>query len=91
MTVAATVEQTRHYPLGVRGGGSYWRRLTILLGLMASDLACFAVADTVLHLAATPPALALFRNRPLGQPNTVIDLVMLIALVFAGARYLVGD
>jgi len=91
MTVAATVEQTRHYPLGVRGAGSYWRRLTILLGLMASDLACFAIADTVLHLAATPPALALFRNRSLGQPNTVIDLVMLIALVFAGARYLVGD
>ena len=39
----------------------------------------------------TPPALALFRNRPLGQPNTLIDLVMIIALVFVGARYLVGD
>src|SRR4029079_4000935 len=91
MTVAATVEQTRHYPLRVRSGGATWRRLTILLGLMASDLACFAIADTVLHLAATPPALALFRHRSLGQPNTVIDLVMLIALVFVGARYLVGD
>ena len=42
-------------------------------------------------LLAQPPALALFRNRALGQPNTVIDLVMIIALVFVGARYLVGD
>jgi len=33
--------------------------------------------------------LALFRNRSLGQP--VIDLVMIIALIFVGARYLVGD
>ena len=39
----------------------------------------------------SPPALALFRNRTLGQPNTLIDLVMIIAMVFVGARYLVGD
>lgn len=91
MTVAASFDQTRHYPLGLRGGGSHWRRLAILLGLVAADLSCFAVADAVLHLLATPPALALFRNRSLGQPNTVIDLVMIIALVFVGARYLVGD
>ena len=91
MTVAASFEQTRHYPVAVRGGGSHWRRLTILLGLMGADLTCFAVGDWVLHLMAQPPALALFRNRALGQPNTVIDLVMIIALVFVGARYLVGD
>ncbi len=89
MTVAASLEQTGHYPLGVRGGGSHWRRLTILLGLVTSDLLCFAAADIVLRQVTTPPALALFRNRSLGQP--VIDLVMIIALIFVGARYLVGD
>jgi Undecaprenyl-phosphate galactose phosphotransferase WbaP len=91
MTVAASFEQTRSYPLGVQGGGSHWRRLAILFGLMSADLTCFALGDTVLHMLAQPPALALFRNRTLGQPNTVIDLVMIIALVFVGARYLVGD
>ncbi|HEX4635911.1 MAG TPA: hypothetical protein VH189_06995, partial [Rhizomicrobium sp.] len=58
---------------------------------MISDLVCFAAADVLLRQLTTPPALALFRNRSLGQPNTVIDLVMIIALVFVGARYLVGD
>jgi Undecaprenyl-phosphate galactose phosphotransferase WbaP len=91
MTVAASFEQTRHYPLGVHGSGSHWRRIAILLGLVAADLTCFALGDLILHLLAQPPALALFRNRSLGQPNTVIDLVMIIALVFVGARYLVGD
>jgi Undecaprenyl-phosphate galactose phosphotransferase WbaP len=91
MTVAASFEQTRHYPLGVRGSGSHWRRIAILLALMAADLTCFALGDLILHLLAAPPALALFRNRSLGQPNTVIDLMMIIALVFVGARYLVGD
>jgi undecaprenyl-phosphate galactose phosphotransferase len=91
MTVAASFEQTRHYPLGVRGAGSYWRRLAILVGLVSSDLICFAAADVVLRLTTMPPALATFHNHSLGQPNTVIDLVMIIALVFAGARYLVGD
>src|SRR5471030_1583344 len=91
MTVAASFEQTRHYPLGVRGSGSHWRRIAILLGLVAADLICFALGDLILHLLAQPPALALFRNRSLGQPNTVIDLVMIIALVFVVARYLVGD
>ncbi len=91
MTVAASFEQTRPYPSGVRGGGSPWRRLAILLGLVGTDLACFAAADAVLRLLVTPPALALFRNRTLGEPNASIDLVMIIALVFVGARYLVGD
>ena len=91
MTVAASFEQTRHYPLGVGGAGSHWRRLAILLGLVISDLLCFAAADAVLRQVTMPPALALFRNRSLGQPNTVVDLVMIIALVFVGARYLVGD
>jgi undecaprenyl-phosphate galactose phosphotransferase len=75
--------------LGVRGRSSYWRRIAILLGLVLSDLGCFAVADLLLHLMAQPPALALFRNRNLGEP--VIDLVMIIAVIFVGARYLVGD
>src|SRR5436190_10750983 len=91
MTVAASFEQTRHYPLGVRSGSSHWRRLTILLGLVGSDLLCFAIADAMLHLLVTPPALALFRNTSLGQPNASIDLVMIMALVFVGARYPVGD
>src|ERR1700761_6047823 len=91
MTVAASFEQSGHYPLGVRGGGSHLRRVAIVLGLMTADLACFAVADLLLHLSAQPPALALFRNRTLGQPNTVVDLVMIIALIFVAARYLVGD
>jgi Undecaprenyl-phosphate galactose phosphotransferase WbaP len=91
MTVAASFEQTRHYPLGLHGSGSTCRRFAILLGLMLADLSCFAFGDVVLHLMAQPPALALFRNRTLGQPNTVIDLVMIIALIFIGARYLVGD
>src|SRR6185503_3190424 len=89
MTFAASLEQTRHYPLGVRSGGSHWRRFAILAGLVSSDLICFAAADAVLRFISTPPALALFRNRSLGQP--VIDLVMIIALIFIGARYLVGD
>jgi undecaprenyl-phosphate galactose phosphotransferase len=63
--------------------------LAILLGLVISDLACFAVADAVLHLAAIPPAVAMFRNSTPGQP--FIELVMIIALIFVGARYLVGD
>jgi len=91
MTVAASFEQAGHYPLGVRAGSSHLRRIAIVLGLVTADLACFAVADTLLHVLAHPPALALFRNRTLGQPNTVIDLVMIIALVFVCARYLVGD
>jgi undecaprenyl-phosphate galactose phosphotransferase len=74
--------------VGVRGGSSHWRRLAILLGLVGADLTCFAIADGILHLLVTPPALALFRNRTLG---TSIDLVMIMALLFVGARYLVGD
>jgi len=89
MTVAASFEQTRHYPLGVRGGGSHWRRFAILVGLVSSDLICFAAADLALRQVTTPPALALFRNHSLGQP--AIGLVMIIALIFVGARYLVGD
>ena len=57
---------------------SPWRRITIVLGLMSADLACFAIADTALqNLMAQPLALALFHNRPLGQPgNTAIDVVI---------------
>ncbi len=91
MNVAASFDQAGHYPLGVRGRASPWRRITIVLGLMSADLACFAIADTALHLMAQPPALALFHNRPLGQPNTAIDVVITIALIFVSARYLVGD
>ncbi len=87
MTVAASFDQARAYPVRL-GSGSYWARLSILLGLMTADLICFAVADQLLHAFSQPPALALFHNG-LGQP--LIDLVMIIALVFVGARYLVGD
>src|SRR5438067_5072735 len=91
MTVAASFDQARAYPIRLGSGGSHWARLAILVGLMAADLVCFTVADQLLHAFAQPPALALFRNRTLGQPNTLIDLVMIIAVVFVGARYLVGD
>ena len=90
MTVAASFDQTRAYPVRL-GSGSYWARLSILLGLMTADLVCFAVADQLLHTFAQPPAIALFRNQALGRPNTLIDLVMIIAIIFVGARYLVGD
>src|SRR5690348_18487556 len=90
MTVAASIDQARAYPVRL-GSGPYWARLSILLGLMTADLICFAVADQLLHAFAQPPALALFRNRPLGQPNMLVDFVMIIAVVFVGARYLVGD
>lgn len=68
MNVAASFDQAGHYPLGVRGRASPWRRITIVLGLMSADLACFAIADTALHLMAQPPALALFHNRPWASP-----------------------
>ena len=87
MTVAASFDQARAYPVRL-GSGSYWARLSILLGLMTADLICFAIADQLLHAFSQPPALALFHNG-LGQP--LIDLVMIIAAVFVGARYLVGD
>jgi undecaprenyl-phosphate galactose phosphotransferase len=91
MTVAASFDQTRAYPIRLGSGGSTWARLSILVGLVTADLGCFAIADQLLHALAQPPALALFRNRTLGQPNTLIDLVMIIAVIFVGARYLVGD
>ena len=90
MTVAVSLERTRDYPLGVRRG-ALWNRLIIVAGLVSADLICFFFADMILRSVAMPPALALFRNRLLGQPNTVIDLVMLLAGVFILARYLVGD
>src|SRR4051812_6438672 len=57
MTVAASFDRTGHYPLRMGGGGSTWARLTILTGLVAADLICFAVADKLLHMFAQPPAL----------------------------------
>ena len=91
MTVAASFDHARAYPVRLGSGGSYWARLSILLGLMTADLVCFAIADQLLHAFAQPPALVLGRIGTLGQPNTLIDLVMIIAIVFVGARYLVGD
>src|SRR3569833_208191 len=90
MTVAASLDHTRAYPVRL-GSGPYWARLSILLGMMTADLVCFAVADQLLHAFAQPPAIALFRNQALGRPNSLIDLVMIIAIIFVGARYLVGD
>jgi undecaprenyl-phosphate galactose phosphotransferase len=90
MTVAASAVQTRRYALGVRGD-SYFRRAGVVLGLVFSDLACFAAADLLLRLVSTPPALALFHTRNMGHPSTLIDLVTIIALVFTAARYLAGD
>src|SRR6478735_8675418 len=91
MTVAASFDQARAYPVRMGSGGSYWARLSILVGLIAADLLCFAIADHLLHAFAQPPAVVLGRIGTLGQPNTLIDLVMIIAVVFVAARYLVGD
>jgi len=48
MTVAASYEQTRHYPVGVRSGSSHLRRLAILLGLVAALHLYFLVLEMFL-------------------------------------------
>lgn len=73
------------------GGISLWRRIITISSLMLADLFSFTVADLTLHFFTTPPALAMFRGRSLGTPNTVIDLMSILALLFVAARYLAGD
>src|SRR3954466_5082102 len=89
MSLAASFEQPR-FGFGM-GRNSLFRRIAIVAGLMGADLLCFAFADALLHLGETPPALALFHGQGMGAPRTVVDLLVIIALVFVPARYLVGD
>ena len=89
MTLAPSLDLPRRYGIGSQAG-SIWRRVAIISALMFSDLLCFATADTLLHIFDSPPALALFRGRNMVSP-TVVDLMLIIAVVFTSARYLAGD
>jgi undecaprenyl-phosphate galactose phosphotransferase len=89
MSFAASIQQPG-IGFGLRKD-TIWRRILIIIGLMISDLLSFGLADALLHLTNSPPALALFRGKTPGTPHTVVDLIVLIALVFVSARYLVGD
>lgn len=89
MSFAASIEQPR-YGFGIRRD-SLARRAVIIAALMGTDLLSFATADGLLHLIDSPPALALFRGKSFGTPQTVVDLMLIIAVVFVCARYLVGD
>lgn len=59
MTIAA-VEETPRYGAWMRSS-NLRRRAVIAAGLMASDLASFALADLLAHLISTAPSLVLFR------------------------------
>jgi Undecaprenyl-phosphate galactose phosphotransferase WbaP len=89
MSYAASMVKPRY--MAVARQETFWRRLVVHLGLIASDLLCFAAADILLHLTTAPPALAMFRGQTRGDSQTVVDLVAIIAVVFICARYLVGD
>lgn len=57
---------------------------------MGADLLCFGLADFVLRWFGASPGLALFRGRNMVSPQTM-DLILVIAVAFIGARYLAGD
>ena len=90
MTIAAPAEQSLRYRNQSRATPG-WCRLAVMASLMACDLTCFIVADLILHLVDSPPALALFRGRSIGSPNTIVDLLGIIAVTFVIVRYLIGD
>ncbi len=91
MTIAATAAQPQLGGITPRPE-SFWRRLSVIAGLLVSDLACFLLADILLRLSfAQPPGLALFPGAGRLGPRHVIDLVILIAVVFVTVRYLFGD
>ncbi len=90
MSFAASYEPARRYGLGTRTH-ALWRRLAINAGIMISDLLCFAAADGVLRLFNAAPAIGMFRGRTAAGPHTVISLIVIIAVVFVSARYIVGD
>jgi Undecaprenyl-phosphate galactose phosphotransferase WbaP len=89
MSVAAPLERPRRQNFGIQAS-SIPRRAAIAGGLMLADLACFAIADQVLHWLGASPGLALFRGRNVVSPQTV-DLIIVIAAAFIAARYLAGD
>jgi Undecaprenyl-phosphate galactose phosphotransferase WbaP len=88
-TLAPSLELPRRYGFGTEAG-SIWLRAAVISALMLSDLLCFAFADMLLHIFGAPPALALFRGRDMISP-TVVDLLLIIALIFSIVRYLAGD
>ena len=90
MSFATSYEPASRYGIGTRSN-AFGRRLAIVVGLVASDLLCFVLADAVLHLFGANIALAPFRGGSLGAHNTAIDLLGIIAVVFVVARYIIGD
>ena len=92
MAIVATVARPRQGGVTLRPD-TFWRRLSIILGLILSDLLCFALADLFMRLGLgnSPPGLALFPGSTHTAPRQVIDLIVLIAVIFVAARYLVGD
>jgi undecaprenyl-phosphate galactose phosphotransferase len=90
MTIAASFTQSPRLASKATAG-SFWRRLGIIVGFVSADLTSFVVADLVLQWVGAPPALGLFRGQTFAAPNTVIDLMAIIALLFVVSRYLAGD
>jgi undecaprenyl-phosphate galactose phosphotransferase len=90
MTIAASLAQPHRYP-HPRSAAAMWQRVIILAALVSADLASFVLADLVLKVTGLPPALALFRGRAPTTPDTMIDLMLVIGLLFVCARYLAGD
>jgi len=89
MSVAAPIERSRPQNFGIQASSTP-RRGAIVGGLMLADLVCFAAADLALHWFGASPGLALFRGRSMVSHDTV-DLIIVIAIAFIGARYLAGD
>src|SRR5580704_8972084 len=90
MSFATSYEPASRYGIGTRGN-AFGRRLAIIVALVSSDLLCFALADTVLHLFRANMAIAPFRGGFSGAHNTAMDLLVIIAVIFVVARYIIGD
>lgn len=90
MTFAVSVEQTGHQAVSAFPG-AFRRRLIILGSLIASDLACFVLADLLLRISSVMPSIAVLNGAVFGRPDTAFDLMSVLALAFVSARYLVGD
>src|SRR5580704_1018367 len=90
MSFAASYEPASRYGLGTRTN-ALWRRFATNAGLMLSDLLCFAAADGVLRLFNAAPAIGMFKGRSAAGPHTIVSLIVIIAVIFVCARYIVGD
>jgi undecaprenyl-phosphate galactose phosphotransferase len=90
MTLATSVPQQHRYPVKARPK-ALSIRVIVIVSLVSVDLASFAIADIVLQLIGAPPLLGLFRGHTFAAPDTALDLMGIISLVFVVFRYLVGD